>query len=66
MGKEHELAGDAMDRINKLSSGYLLPQDACDSYMVAFKLLEQFEEDLHIHVHLENNILYPKALELFH
>jgi regulator of cell morphogenesis and NO signaling len=64
MSKEHEFAGDAMDRINKLSSGYLLPPDACNSYMVAFKLLEQFEDDLHIHVHLENNIVYPKALEL--
>jgi len=64
MSKEHEVAGDAMDRINKLSSGYHLPPDACNSYMVAFKLLEEFEDDLHIHVHLENNIVYPKALEL--
>jgi regulator of cell morphogenesis and NO signaling len=62
MSKEHEFAGDAMDRINKLSSGYLLPADACNSYLVTFKLLEEFEDDLHIHVHLENNILYPKAL----
>lgn len=64
MSKEHEFAGGAMDRINKLSSGYQLPPDACNSYMVAFKLLEQFEDDLHIHVHLENNIVYPKALDL--
>lgn len=64
MSKEHEFAGDAMDRINKLSSGYQLPPDACNSYMVAFKLLEQFEDDLHIHVHLENNIVYPRALLL--
>jgi len=64
MSKEHEFAGEAMDRINKLSSNYLLPGDACNSYMVAFKLLEEFEDDLHIHVHIENNILYPKALKL--
>jgi regulator of cell morphogenesis and NO signaling len=64
MSKEHEFAGDAMDKINKLSTGYLLPPDACNSYMVAFKLLEQFEDDLHIHVHLENNIVYPKAMAL--
>ncbi len=64
MSKEHEFAGEAMDRINKLSSNYLLPADACNTYMIAYKLLEQFEDDLHIHVHLENNILYPKALEL--
>jgi len=64
MSKEHEFAGEAMDRINKLSSNYLLPADACNTYTVTFKLLEQFEDDLHIHVHLENNILYPKALAL--
>jgi regulator of cell morphogenesis and NO signaling len=64
MSKEHEFAGNAMDNINKLSSGYQLPQDACNSYMVAFKLLEQFEDDLHIHVHLENNIVYKKALDI--
>jgi len=64
MSKEHEFAGEAMDKINKLSSGYQLPGDACNSYMVAFKLLEQFEDDLHIHVHLENNIVYPRALLL--
>ena len=64
MSKEHEFAGNAMDKINKLSSGYTLPQDACNSYMVAFKLLEQFEDDLHVHVHLENNIVYPRALLL--
>jgi regulator of cell morphogenesis and NO signaling len=40
------------------------PPDACNSCVVAFKLLEQFEDDLHIHVHLENNILYPKVLNL--
>ena len=64
MSAEHEFAGNAMDKINKLSDGYRLPQDACNSYMVAFKLLEQFEDDLHIHVHLENNIVYPHALLL--
>jgi regulator of cell morphogenesis and NO signaling len=64
MSAEHEFAGNAMDKINKLSDGYRLPQDACNSYMVAFKLLEQFEDDLHIHVHLENNIVYPRALLL--
>ncbi len=61
---EHDFAGGSMDKINKMSSGYKLPEDACNTYRVAFKLLERFEDDLHIHVHLENNILYPKALEL--
>ena len=61
---EHDFAGGAMDEINKITRGYKIPEDACNTYRVAFKLLEQFEDDLHIHVHLENNILFPKALEL--
>lgn len=61
---EHDFAGGAMDDINKISKGYQVPEDGCNTYRVAFKLLEQFEDDIHTHVHLENNILYPKALEL--
>jgi regulator of cell morphogenesis and NO signaling len=64
MTGEHEFAGGAMDEINKLSNSYFLPVDACNTFSVTYKLLEQFEDDLHIHVHLENNILYPKALTL--
>lgn len=64
MQGEHEFAGGAMDKINVLTQNYLIPDDACNTYRVALKLLEQFEDDLHIHVHLENNILYPKALKL--
>ncbi|KAF0202946.1 MAG: hypothetical protein FD170_1523 [Bacteroidetes bacterium] len=64
MQDEHEFAGGAMDKINVLTQNYLIPADACNTYRVALKLLEQFEDDLHIHVHLENNILYPKALKL--
>jgi len=61
---EHDFAGGAMDNINVITKGYKVPEDGCNSYKVAFKLLEQFEDDLHTHVHLENNILFPKALEL--
>jgi len=64
MAKEHEFAGGAMDEINVLSKNYQVPADGCNTYQVTYKLLEQFEDDLHIHVHLENNILYPKALNL--
>ena len=64
MAGEHEFAGGAMDTINTLTHHYALPEDSCGTYQVAFKLLEQFEDDLHIHVHLENNILYPAALKL--
>jgi regulator of cell morphogenesis and NO signaling len=61
---EHEFAGGAMDDINEITKGYKVPDDGCTTYRVAFQLLEQFEDDLHTHVHLENNILYPKALKL--
>jgi regulator of cell morphogenesis and NO signaling len=64
MQGEHEFAGGAMDKINVLTNNYFIPEDACNTYRVSLKLLEQFEDDLHIHVHLENNILYPKALKL--
>jgi regulator of cell morphogenesis and NO signaling len=64
MSGEHEFAGGAMDEINRITKGYEVPEDGCNTYRVAFKLLEQFEDDLHTHVHLENNILYPKALQL--
>lgn len=64
MGKEHEFAGASMDKIRSLTLNYLVPEDACNTYLVTLKTLEQFEDDLHIHVHLENNILYPKALKL--
>jgi regulator of cell morphogenesis and NO signaling len=59
---EHEFAGGAMDKINVITSGYTVPPDGCNTYNVTFKLLKEFEDDLHIHVHLENNILFPKAL----
>ncbi|HLP71975.1 MAG TPA: iron-sulfur cluster repair di-iron protein [Bacteroidales bacterium] len=60
---EHESAGAAMDKINFLTDGYSVPEDACNSYRLALTMLEKFEDDLHTHVHLENNILFPKTLE---
>jgi len=62
MLKEHEFVGGAMDTINQLTLNYITPTDACNTYSVTLKLLKEFEEDLHIHVHLENNILFPKCL----
>jgi len=64
MNAEHEFAGGAMDKINVMTGGYTLPEGACNTYLVTFKMLEAFEDDLHTHVHLENNILYLKAIEL--
>ncbi|MGE5106070.1 MAG: iron-sulfur cluster repair di-iron protein [Sphingobacteriales bacterium] len=64
MEMEHELVGKNLDEIRKLSNNYLIPQDACASYSLLFRMLDEFEEDLHLHIHLENNILFPKALEI--
>ena len=64
MEEEHETAGRYMEEIRTLSNNYALPDDACASYSLLFKMLNDFEEDLHIHVHLENNILFPKAIAL--
>lgn len=61
---EHDFAGGTIDAINKMTNNYSLPKDACNTYQVAFKTLKQFEDDLHVHVHLENNILFPKAIEM--
>jgi regulator of cell morphogenesis and NO signaling len=65
LSAEHEFAGGAMDRINAITDNYKVPADGCNSYNVSFRLLEQFEDDLHVHVHLENNILFPKILKSF-
>ncbi|EMR02384.1 iron-sulfur cluster repair di-iron protein [Cesiribacter andamanensis] len=64
MEMEHEAAGHDLEKIRELSNHYTLPEDACGSYRLLFSLLEEFESDLHLHIHLENNILFPKALEL--
>jgi regulator of cell morphogenesis and NO signaling len=62
--REHEEIGDAVHTIRHLSQGYALPADACNTFMVTYQKLREFEEDLHKHVHLENNILFPKADKL--
>lgn len=64
MEHEHDEAGKIMAEIRSLSSEYAIPADACTSYTMLYRMLEEFEHDLHIHVHLENNILFPKAIKL--
>ena len=64
MEAEHRAAGDELFAIRSLSDNYVPPEDACTTYRVSFKELQQFEQDLHQHVHLENNILFPKAIAL--
>jgi len=64
MEHEHESVANKMDEIRRLSNNYSLPEDACASYAFWFKTLDEFENDLHLHVHLENNILFSKAIDL--
>ena len=64
MEAEHRLAGDALYDIRKLSGTYAPPPDACTTFKVTYRELEEFERDLHRHVHLENNMLFPEAIAL--
>lgn len=62
--EEHLVEGERFRKIRELSNDYLLPKDSCNTYRITFELLKEFEQDLHLHIHLENNILFPKAIEL--
>ncbi len=64
MMQEHDSAGNLMKSIRETSSQYKAPVDACTSYQATYQELRRFEEDLHLHVHLENNILFPRAVAL--
>ncbi len=64
MEHEHAEAGELLRVIAKESDNYQPPADACNTYKVTFAMLQEFEEDLHKHIHLENNILFPKAIAL--
>lgn len=61
---EHDDAGALTARIRELSGDFQTPADACPTYRALYHGLEEFERDLHYHVHLENNILFPRALEM--
>lgn len=64
MEYEHESAGNALRQMRKVTDEYRLPEDACATYRALFDGLKEMEADLHQHIHLENNILFPRALEL--
>lgn len=64
MMSDHENEGERFRRIEELTDGYTPPEDACGTYKVSFALLKEFQDDLHLHIHLENNILFPKAEKL--
>ena len=61
---EHDGAGELLKQMRQLTSDYTPPSDACISYQTLYASLEAFEKDLHQHIHLENNILFPRALEM--
>ena len=64
MKEEHDNEGERFRQIAELSNNYNPPADACNTYQVTFAMLDEFEKDLHLHIHLENNILFPKAIKL--
>lgn len=64
MEHEHDVAGNLIKEIRSLSSDYKAPEDACNSYNALYRLLKEFEDDLMWHIHLENNILFPRTIEM--
>jgi regulator of cell morphogenesis and NO signaling len=64
MMQEHDDAGQALHEMRELSASYTPPQDACVSFQTLYRALDEFERDLHQHIHLENNILFPRAVEM--
>jgi regulator of cell morphogenesis and NO signaling len=64
MEYEHENAGDVLFEIRRLTHNYVVPAGACTTFRICLSELKEFEDNLHEHVHLENNILFPKALQL--
>jgi regulator of cell morphogenesis and NO signaling len=65
MEHEHDHAGTMLKEIRMLTDNYTPPADACTTYRLSFAALQAFELDLHQHIHLENNVLFPKAIALF-
>jgi regulator of cell morphogenesis and NO signaling len=64
MEREHRDAADGLQSIRELTRGFVCPSDGCATYAVCMSELEEFERDLHRHVHLENNVLFPAAIDL--
>ncbi|HAH22647.1 MAG TPA: iron-sulfur cluster repair di-iron protein [Prolixibacteraceae bacterium] len=64
MKQEHEAEGDRFEQISSMTQNYLVPADACNTFSYAYQKLQEFEQDLHRHIHLENNILFPEAIKL--
>jgi regulator of cell morphogenesis and NO signaling len=61
---EHDNAGEVLRKLRDLSGDYTAPADSCPSYKGLYAGLDDFERDMHRHIHLENNVLFPQAIEL--
>lgn len=64
MTAEHDIEGERFRQMRAISSNYTVPPDGCNTYRTAFALMDELEKDLHLHIHLENNILFPRATAL--
>ncbi len=64
MEHEHDSAGTVLAQLRQVTNDYRLPQDACPTFATLYEEFQHLEADLHLHIHLENNILFPRASEL--
>jgi len=64
METEHQIEGERFMKISEITNVYAVPPDGCNTFEVTNKTLDEFEKDLHRHIHLENNVLFPKAIAL--
>jgi regulator of cell morphogenesis and NO signaling len=64
MTEEHDRAGELLVELRRITEGYTLPPNACASFQALYHALPELEADLHVHIHLENNILFPRAVEM--
>jgi regulator of cell morphogenesis and NO signaling len=64
MNAEHDAVGDLLRELREATHDYALPEDACMSYRALYSALQDMEKDLHQHIHLESNVLFPRALAL--
>jgi regulator of cell morphogenesis and NO signaling len=62
MMTEHTTEGDRFRTMEEITNNYTVPSDGCTTYKVTYSMLKEFQDDLHLHIHLENNILFPKAI----
>jgi regulator of cell morphogenesis and NO signaling len=64
MRHEHDRAGELLAELNRLTGGYVAPEWACATFQALYRGLQELEEAMHVHVHLENNVLFPRAVKL--